>query len=885
MRALLTTFAAFFVLAVPASAASTTLVVNEVDYDQVGTDTTEFLEIRNNATTSVNLDPYAVRFVNGANNQIYLNFDLPSVDLAPGGHYVVCGDVAAVTNCNLDIGNASDLIQNGAPDAVAIVQGDTVIDAVSYEGLVPGYSEGTTAPTDTAAGPPAGPESISRVPDGCDTDDNGVDFQRVPSTPGVANGGPACGGPPADAAPTVTDTTPAANANDVALDANAEVTFSEDVAVTPTAFSVSCTSSGTHDVSVTGGPRTYTLDPATDFARGERCTVTVQASQVSDTDGDDPPDTMVSNFTFGFTTIGIEGLRIHDIQGAQHRSPYENRVVSGVPGVVTAASSNGIWVQDPQPDGDDRTSEGIFLFAPSARPPVGTAVTFSGEVQEFKSSSWGPESLSLTEMSRPTVTAGDIVTPIAPTVIGQGGRVPPNRIIDNDSMGDVDTNPIFDPQQDGIDFHESLEGMLLQFDDAVATGPTNNFGEVSILSDNGRNAGLRTRRGGVIVRPFDFNPERFILDDVIGETPDTDTGGRFDSPIVAVADYSFDNFKYYPLADATATSDLQREVTDAPSSKQLAIASFNVENLAPTDPQAKFDGLACTLIDNLKAPDVVAVEEIQDNDGVSGGTASPVVDASDTWNRLIAAIAASPTPERPCAAGPTYAFRDIAPVDDEDGGQPGGNIRQGFLFRTDRGLDFVDRPGGTATNSTAVYRSRGDAHLTFSPGRIDPGNAAFEDSRKPLAGEFTWKHKTIIVVANHFNSKGGDDPLFGHLQPPTRISEVQRHQQATIVNDFARDLQRADPLGNYVVLGDINDFEFSETMQILQGFQMLDLMFTLPPNERYSYVFDGNSQALDHILVSPALLLPLPEYDSVHVNSEFADQQSDHDPQVARLRP
>jgi hypothetical protein len=877
MRALLTTVAAFVVLAAPASAASTTLVVNEVDYDQVGTDTTEFLEIRNNATTSVNLDPYAVRFVNGANNTPYGTFDLPSVDLAPGGHYVVCGDVTAVTNCNLDIGAATDLIQNGAPDAVAIMQGDTVIDAVSYEGLVPGYSEGTTAPTDTAAGPPAGPESISRIPEGCDTDDNGVDFARVPSTPGAANGGAACGGPPADAAPTVTDTTPDANANDVALDANVEVTFSEDVAVTPTAFTVSCDSSGAHAVSVSGGPRTYTLDPTTNFARGEQCTVTVQASQVSDADGDDPPDTMVSNFTFSFTTVGLEGLRIHDIQGAQHRSPYENRVVSGVPGVVTAASTNGIWVQDPQPDADNRTSEGIFLFSPSARPPIGTAVTFSGQVQEFKAAGWGPESLSLTEMFRPTVTAGGMVTPIAPTVVGQGGRVPPNKFIDNDSTGDVDNNPIFDPQQDGIDFHESLEGMILQFNNAVATGPTNDFGEVSIVGDNGRNAGLRTRRGGVVVAPNDFNPERFILDDIIGDTPTTNTGGKFNTPIVAVADYSFDNFKYYPLADATATSDLQREVTDTPSSKELAIASFNVENLAPSDNPAKFTGLADTLIHNLKSPDIVAIEEIQDNDGVSGGTGSPVVDASVTWNALIAAIAAE--------GGPAYQYRQIDPVDDQDGGAPGGNIRQGFLFRTDRGVAFVDRPGGTSTNSTAVVRSRGDAHLTFSPGRIDPGNGAFTTSRKPLAGEFTWKGKTIIVVANHFNSKGGDDPLFGHLQPPTRVTETQRHQQATVVNDFARDLQRADPLGDYVVLGDINDFEFSETMQILQGFQMLDLMFTLPQNERYSYVFEGNSQALDHILVSPALLFPIPEYDSVHVNSEFADQQSDHDPQVARLRP
>jgi uncharacterized protein len=879
MRALLTALATFFVLAAPASAASTTLVVNEVDYDQAGTDTAEFLEIRNDASTPVNLDTYAVRFVNGANNAIYLNADLPNVDLAPGGHYVVCGDQVTVPACNLDVGAATDLIQNGAPDAAAIVQGDTVVDAVSYEGRVPGYTEGPgTAPTDTAAVPPAGPESISRVPEGCDTDDNALDFQRVPATPGAANGGAACGGPPADAAPTVTDTTPDNNANDVALDASVDITFSEDVSVTPTAFSVSCASSGAHDVAVSGGPRTYTLDPDTDFARGERCTVTVSASEVSDADTDDPPDNMGADFRFAFTTVGVEGLRIHDIQGAQHRSPYENQVVSGVPGVVTAASTNGIWVQDASPDADDRTSEGIFLFSPSARPPVGTAVLFSGAVQEFKQATWGPESLSLTEISRPTVTAVEGGSPIAPTVVGEGGRLPPNRIIDNDSTGDVDTNPMFDPQQDGIDFHESLEGMLLQFNDAVATGPGNSFGEVSIVGDNGRFAGVRTPRGGVIVRSDDFNPERFILDDVIGETPSTaNVGDKFSSPIVAVGDYSFDNFKYYPLADATATGALQREVTETPSSKELSIASFNVENLAPTDSPAKFAGLADTLINNLKAPDVVAVEEIQDNDGVSGGTASPVTDASVTWNALIAAITA--------AGGPTYQYRQIDPVDDQDGGAPGGNIRQGFLYRTDRGLAFVDRPGGTSTNATAVVRSRGDAHLTFSPGRIQPTDPAFTTSRKPLAGEFTWKGKTLIVVANHFNSKGGDDPLFGHLQPPTRVTETQRHAQATIVNRFARDIQRADPLGNYVVLGDINDFEFSETVQILQGSQMLDLYYLLPPNERYSYVFEGNSQALDHILVSPALLLPLPEYDSVHVNSEFFDQQSDHDPQVARLRP
>jgi uncharacterized protein len=88
-----------------------------------------------------------------------------------------------------------------------------------------------------------------------------------------------------------------------------------------------------------------------------------------------------------------------------------------------------------------------------------------------------------------------------------------------------------------------------------------------------------------------------------------------------------------------------------------------------------------------------------------------------------------------------------------------------------------------------------------------------------------------------------------------------------------------------IVLGDINDFEFSETVGILESDGALTTLYDLlPKEERYSYVFEGNSQVLDQILVSPTLLHPSPEYDSVHMNAEFADQTSDHDPQVARLR-
>jgi predicted extracellular nuclease len=862
MRVLLAAIAASLALAAPASAASPDIVISQV-YGGGGnagaTFKNDFIELYNRGTAAVPVSGWSVQYASSTGTT-WTNRTPLIGTIQPGRHYLVQEGAGAGGTVDLPTPNATGSIAMAAgAGKVALVTDnlnltcaadcDAAPNVRDFVGYGTAANDSETAPTATLTNTTA----ALRLGNGAvDTDNNAADFVVGPPNPRNSP-------PPAS----IVDTNPDENAIDVPLDSNVTITFSGPVAATAANFAIACTSSGDHAFTLTGGPTEYTLDPAADFERGERCTVTVDTDDVDD--------------SFSFNTVGLEGLRIHDIQGAQHRSPYENRVVTGVPGVITAASTNGIWIQDATPDGDLRTSEGIFVFGSAVRPPVGTAVLVSGRVQEFKATGWGPESLSLTEIGFATVTPGASVTPIAPTVIGQGGRIPPNRVIDNDSTGDADTTTMFDPQQDGLDFHESIEGMLVQFNDAVATGPSNSFGELSIVGDNGRFAGVRTPRGGVIVRSDDFNPERFILDDVIGETPSTaNVGDRFASPIVAVADYSFDNFKYYPLTEATATGALQREVTDTPTSKELAIATFNVENLAPGDSPAKYAGLADTLINNLKAPDIVSIEEIQDNDGVTGGTASPVTAADVTWSTLIAAIAA--------AGGPVYQYRQIDPVDDQDGGAPGGNIRQGFLFRTDRGLAFVDRPGGTSTNSTAVVRSGRTAHLTFSPGRIQPADPAFTTSRKPLAGEFTWKGKTMIVVANHFNSKGGDDPLFGHLQPPTRVTETQRHAQATIVNAFARDIQRADVLGNYVVLGDINDFEFSRTVQILQGFQLLDMFYLLPPNERYSYVFEGNSQALDHILASPALLLPLPEYDSVHVNSEFHDQQSDHDPQVARFK-
>ena len=281
--------------AAPVFAVSTTLVINEVDYDQPSTDTAEFLELKNVGAAPIDLDPYTIELVNGATTSAYVTVQLPAFSLAPGSVYVVCGNATLTANCNLDTTPDQDLIQNGAPDAIGLRLGVDLVDAVSYEGLVPGFTEGTTAPTDTAAAAPAPAESISRCPDGADTDDNGADFDLRPITPGASNSCVAV-----DTPPSVATTTPANGAVNVAVTSDVSITFSEAVAVADGWFTISCATTGAHAAVATGGPVTFALNPSVDFGVDEACTVTILAGSVTDQDA--PPDAMAMDHAFSFAT-------------------------------------------------------------------------------------------------------------------------------------------------------------------------------------------------------------------------------------------------------------------------------------------------------------------------------------------------------------------------------------------------------------------------------------------------------------------------------------------------------------------------------------------------------------------------------------------------------
>jgi uncharacterized protein len=574
--------------------------------------------------------------------------------------------------------------------------------------------------------------------------------------------------------------------------------------------------------------------------------------------------------------------KIHDIQGITRVSPLAGRKVTGVTGVVTAlrsfGSARGFWFTDPQPDQDPRTSEGLFVFTGATMPQlaVGDSVSVSGTVSEYYPDNPATSVYqSTTELIGPQWTIESDGNPLpAPTVI-TATTVP--TTLAPQPGGNIEGLSL-EPAKYALDFWEAHEGEVVSLRDARVVGPTTAYNELYVTSQPWQNPSVR---GGTVYTGYD-RPNTGVLkvESLIPFAqrpfPEANTGDLLAGVTSGPVEYS--DYGGYTLEASVlgelVNGGLTKEITRTQRPGELAVATYNVENLSAVDDQAKFDQLAHGIVDNLAAPDIVTLEEIQDNNGAAGD-GDGVVAADQTLRRFTDAIVA--------AGGPRYEWREIDPRDLADGGEPGGNIRTAFLFDPRR-VSFVDRPGGDAVTPVSVVGSRGKAHLSISPGRVDPTNDAWQDSRKPLTGEFVFRGRTVFVIANHFNSKGGDQPTHGRYQPPTRGSEVQRGQQVSVVRGFVDQLLSVDPGANIVVAGDLNDYQFSPALRTLTaGGALTDLITTLPVAQRYSYVYEGNSQVLDHILVSPALRRA--DYDVVHINAEFAQQASDHDPQIVRFTP
>lgn len=575
------------------------------------------------------------------------------------------------------------------------------------------------------------------------------------------------------------------------------------------------------------------------------------------------------------------GVRIHDIQGTTRVSPLVGKQVTGVTGIVTGVrtyGSRGFWIQDPEADADPATSEGVFVFTSSVPTvAVGDAVSLNGTVTEYVPGGLNSGNQSLTQISKPVVTVLSKGNAVPAPVTISAWSVPDEYTPEGDPAAGGSVNGLtLDPETYALDYYESLEGTNVRIDSSRVVGATDAYAELWVTVKPCEND---NERGGTVYGSYESqNTGRLQIQSLTPLAqqpfPKANVGDRLTGTTEGPLD--FNQFGGYTLTARTlgtvVDEGLERETTDKQHKNELAVATYNVENLDPTDPQEKFDALAKAVVDNLASPDILALEEIQDNNGAKNdGT----VAADLTVKKFTDAIVA--------AGGPAYEWRSVDPQNGKDGGEPGGNIRQVFLFNPER-VSFTDRAGGDATTATAVTGTKGRAALTLSPGRIDPANAAWEASRKPLAGEFVFRGRTVFVIANHFGSKGGDESIVSHHQPPNRSSEAKRLLQAQAVNAFVKDIIAVEKQADVLVVGDINDFEFSGTTQALtDGGALYPAVKSLPSSERYSYVYQGNSQVLDQILTSPGVHHF--EYDSVHINAEFADQDSDHDPQVLRFRP
>ncbi|MET9382424.1 endonuclease/exonuclease/phosphatase family protein [Streptomyces sp. NPDC002928] len=564
---------------------------------------------------------------------------------------------------------------------------------------------------------------------------------------------------------------------------------------------------------------------------------------------------------------------ISAIQGSTRISPYNGSTVTTT-GIVTAirstGSSRGFWIQSASGDGNTATSDAIFVYTGSTTPSttVGNSVTVTGKVSEYYPDS-SSGSQSLTELGSATWTTNSTGNTL-PSVVTISDSTVPATYTRTNSGGSINSYTLA-PTTYALDYYESLEGMRVAVGSAPVVGRTDEYSELWV---NVKPSQVTSARGGSLYSSYSSqNSGRLQVSTLLSSTFPTATVGDTLSGATGVLDYiAYGGYTLQATSLGTLTSGgVAKETTTAQSTGQLSVATYNVENLDPTDAASKFSALASGIVNNLKSPDIVALEEVQDN---NGATDDGTVSASTTLSTLISAIKT--------AGGPTYSYTQINPTNDADGGETGGNIRQVFLYNSAR-VGFTARGSATATTADSVTTSSGLAQLTYNPGRIAPSNSAWSASRKPLAAEFTFNSEKYFVIANHFVSKGGDYSLHSQYQPPARSSETQRGSQGSVVNSFVDSILAAQSDANVIVLGDLNDYQFSTAVSNLEGGVLTDLVDTLPAAQQYTYVYDGNSQVLDHTLVSSSVTSY--DYDIVHINSEFPDQTSDHDPQVVRITP
>lgn len=550
-------------------------------------------------------------------------------------------------------------------------------------------------------------------------------------------------------------------------------------------------------------------------------------------------------------------LSIRELQGDSLHSPFAGQEVTTV-GVVTGVVRRGFFIQTANKVWDGIGSDAVFVYSPEYTAVVGSELEVTGECVDFlKDDDAKPITQIHFESMRLVRSRADNIEPIELTV--------DKLKLSNEALSL---------------YLNSLEGMLVRIPaNSTFIAPSNPFGDyVLALPEQREEEGVvTTDNGGVIVESS--NPLRWFpgfrvtrydyaqrLN--VGATLLTDVQGPLNYRVASYQVAVSQNFEvdpnYIELTKSTLT----------PSKGTLTVMTLNCFNLDPhvespdkvMNPrqdvdddwgEGRFHTLAQAVVLQANVPDIIALQEIQDNDGAE---LSEITDASDTYTLLIKTIEQ--------LSGLRYEWVDVEPVMGMDGGQPGGNIRNGYLYNP---------------KTVSV-----DAYSVKILGKDAP---CFEDSRKPLVVTFREKNtnKPLALINVHLASKRHQSSIFAPQNPGVDGKLEVRNEQTKVIHQEMQALQEQGV--DYYVTGDFNDGENSQPLKSLLGDIATNLVFSLPENERYDYNHRGKLQVLMHGVVSNEMANEgRAEYEIIHGNELIgvepgaeSDKPSDHAYVIAKL--
>ena len=900
------------------------LRVNEVDADQAGTDAAEFIEVFDGGSGNTSLDGYSLVLYNGSDDASYQAYDLDTFSTNANGFFVLCGDAANVSNCDLDVSPNTNLIQNGA-DAVALVLGDAVnfpndtpvttnglIDALVYgtndaddAGLLQLLNPGQPQVNESGEGDSSA-HSNQRCPNGAGGARNTSSYVQIEPTPGISND---CVLPiinevdadqaGTDAAEFVELMTP--GIGNVPLDGYSLVLYNGSDDASYQAYDLDTYSTNADGYFVLCGdaanvsncdldvsPNTNLIQngadavalvfgDAVDFPNDTPIsTINLVDALVYDTsDADDPgllvllnagqpqvdensasssldsnqrcpggfggnrnTDTYIQAGPTPGAINNCGGVEIYDIQGSTDISLYDGFDILTTDNVVTAVGPEGFFIQTPdaRADGSVDTSNGIYVFtgvAPAV--VVGDNVDVLGRVEEF---------FDFTEITNtPTVTVNSSGNPL-PAAVALGASVP----------SDDPTAPSC-----AIEY-ECYEGMLVEVASGAVTGGNQDFGSdpiaeayiVAVSNRTYRETGVIYPGLGGSIPTWDGNPEVFELDpDRLG-LPNMLVSGGSTFTASGVIGFDYGDYELWPTSLSVSPTTLLQPVRSSMSG-ETTVGSFNLLRFATDgDYATRLTKLSQYIRTVLNSPDILGVQEAQSLSALQD--LANVISADD--------------------ASVIYTAYLV------DGNDIGG-IDVGFLVRSDVTVDSVTQLGA---------------------GEIFPYDGSLLHDRPPLLlqGRYTGNGQDffLAVMVVHNRSLNGIE---------TERVQLKRLAQAESIADMVQTFQTGNPDTPLVVVGDFNAFEFTDGYvdavgQIMGDFNpaenlqsgpdLVDPNLTnqvelLPATERYSFVYEGDAQALDHALTTTSantwvrgLQFGRGNADAAHdlINDSFtAERSSDHD--------